>query len=271
MCAFGVGIVAADSPPGGFPLRVIGAFPPLVEFAGTQRAGSGLTEKHELAGTKAVSGDNAARATGDPRNPRKVERSVVLPYVPESVTAARQGLCTDLRALDVCAERVDDAALVLSELVSNALRHASPLPGHTVGVSWRVEVAPGADPADNWLEISVRDGGSSTMPRVARPSLSGLGGRGLSIVQMLAGRWGTEMDATTTTVWAVLEIAAEERAGTGAAGEHDGLDAVDVPDVDPVGLDPVDLDEADADAADVVELELRIEQGEPAWSGPLSR
>lgn len=250
-------IVPADSPPGGFPLWGIGAFPPLVEFAGTQRAGSGLTEKYELAGTKAVSGDNAARDNGDLRNPLKVERSVVLPYAPESVTVARQGLCTDLRALDVCADRVDDAALVLSELVSNALRHASPLPGHAVGVSWRVEVAPGAAPADSWLEISVRDGGSSTMPRVSRPSLSGLGGRGLSIVQMLAGRWGTEMDATTTTVWAVLEVTTEG---------HGGLDPNDAGTVDAAAVDTGALD---ADAADMVELELRIERGEPAWSGPL--
>ncbi|GAA1463819.1 ATP-binding protein [Nocardiopsis exhalans] len=207
-----------------------------------------------------MSGDNAARDNGDLRSPLKVERSVVLPYAPESVTLARQGLCTDLRALDVCADRVDDAALILSELVSNALRHASPLPDHTVGVSWRVEVAPGTDPADSWLEISVRDGGSSTMPRVSRPSLSGLGGRGLSIVQMLAGRWGTEMDATTTTVWAVLEVTTEE---------HGGLDPNDV---DTVDVDTVDADAVDTgalDAADVVELELRIERGEPAWSGPL--
>jgi hypothetical protein len=167
----------------------------------------------------------------------------------------------------VCADRVDDAALILSELVSNALRHASPLPDHTVGVSWWVETALGADPADNRLEISVRDGGSSTMPRVSRPSLSGLGGRGLSIVQMLAGRWGTEMDATTTTVWAVMDISTEG---------HDGLDLsdADTMNADTMNADTVDTDTVDAetaDAADVLELELRIERGEPAWSGPLSR
>ncbi len=253
MYAATTGNVPVDSPPSGFPPRGIGAFPPLVEFAGTLRAGSGLTEKHELAGTKAVSGNNAAHDNGDPR---KVERSVVLPYAPESVAGARQGLCADLRALEIRADRVDDAALILSELVSNALRHASPLPGHTVGVSWRVEVAPGS-PTPNWLEISVRDGGSSTMPRVSRPSLSGLGGRGLGIVQSLAGRWGTEMDATTTTVWAVLEIAADEvtedRRGT----------VTDLP------VSATDGRRGVTGSADVVEIDLRVGGGAPAWGALL--
>ncbi|WP_150243859.1 ATP-binding protein [Nocardiopsis quinghaiensis] len=161
-----------------------------------------------------MSGDNTPLDTGD--RPHKVERSVTLPYTPVSVTGARQRLCRDLRALEIDEERVDDAALVLSELVSNALRHASPLPAFdgpegVVGVSWRAEVDRGSQPG-GWVEIAVRDGGSSTMPRVARPSVSGLGGRGLGIVQTLSGRWGTEMDATTTTVWAVLEVPAEESA-----------------------------------------------------------
>lgn len=240
------GIVPVDSRTGWFPLRGIGAFPPLVEFAGTLRASSGPTEKHELAGTKAVSGDNAAHDDGGHDAPRKVERSVILPYVPESVTGARQALCADLRALGIRADRIDDAALILSELVSNALRHASALPDDTVGVCWRAEIDPEGPTAD-WLEISVRDGGSTTMPRVSRPSLSGLGGRGLGIVQSLAGRWGTEMDATTTTVWAVLEIA-EEAGDTVAAAPAS------------------DEGCARSYAADVVELDLGVREGQPAWS-----
>ncbi|MFE1169958.1 ATP-binding protein [Nocardiopsis sp. NPDC058789] len=194
-----------------------------------------------------MSGDNAAHDDGGHGAPRKVERSVVLPYVPESVTGARRALCADLRALGVRVDRIDDAALILSELVSNALRHASPLPDDTVGVCWRADADPEA-PAAHWLEISVRDGGSTTMPRVSRPSLSGLGGRGLGIVQSLAGRWGTEMDATTTTVWAVLEIDVE-RAET----------ADDLPASSEAG--PVR-----AYAADVVELDLGTVEGQPAWS-----
>ncbi|MEV6821794.1 ATP-binding protein [Nocardiopsis dassonvillei] len=191
-----------------------------------------------------MSGDHTPLDAGD--SPHKVERSVTLPHTPATVAGARQRLCRDLRAMCVSEECVDDAALVLSELVSNALRHARPLPTpenpeDSVGVSWRAEVDRGSG-ACGWVEIAVRDGGSSTMPRVARPSVSGLGGRGLGIVQSLSGRWGTEMDATTTTVWAVLEIPAEGSAAEEedtTRGLPEGLGANSYP-----------------DAADIVELRL---------------
>ncbi|GAA3730617.1 two-component sensor histidine kinase [Spinactinospora alkalitolerans] len=148
-----------------------------------------------------------------------MSRAVLLPHVPSSVTAARQHLCSDLHDFGVGAPEVDDAALIISELLSNALRHASPLPPpfppDSVRVSWNVVLdTDGADSADGadgassggWIEISVCDGGAETLPRIARPSLSALGGRGLGIVQHLATKWGTEVDDATTTVWAVLEV-----------------------------------------------------------------
>lgn len=201
-----------------------------------------------------MSGDSTPVDTGD--RPLKVERSVVLPYDPASVAVARQRLCGDLNAMRICEDRVDDAALVVSELVSNALRHASPLPTPdnpegSVGIAWRVEVD--HDPGSTgWVEISVRDGGSSTMPRVARPSVSGLGGRGLGIVQTLSGRWGTEMDATTTTVWAVLELSADDLP---RARDCDGRS--------------VAAQLVDRSAADVVELRLHLRDDERAWSALL--
>jgi anti-sigma regulatory factor (Ser/Thr protein kinase) len=198
-----------------------------------------------------VSGDHTAIDAGN--GPHKVERSVTLPYISASVTGARQRLCSDLRAVEIRESRVDDAALIISELVSNALRHATPLctpddPDGCVGVSWRVEVERGAT-GGGWVELAVRDGGSSTMPRVARPSVSGLGGRGLGIVQTLSGRWGTEMDATTTTVWAVLDLSAED-----VAPER-GI-RTQVP-ADPAG------------GADVVSLRLRVRESAVAWGALL--
>ena len=122
--------------------------------------------------------------------------AVLLPYAPASVAAARWRLSADLRHAGVFPAAVGDAALVVSELMSNALRHARPLPGSLVEVTWALN--------GGSVEITVSDGGSATRPRPASPSLSSLGGRGLAIVEHLSCRWGVSTEDTGTTVWAVL-------------------------------------------------------------------
>ena len=54
---------------------------------------------------------------------------LLLPHQPSSVGVARRQLGTDLRAHGIRESAVADASLVLSELLSNAIRHAHPLPG----------------------------------------------------------------------------------------------------------------------------------------------
>ncbi len=122
--------------------------------------------------------------------------AVLLPYAPASVAAARWRLTSDLRSAGVISGAVGDAAVVVSELLSNAIRHARPLPGFLLEVTWAL--------SHGCLEISVTDGGSTTRPRAATASLSSLGGRGLAIVEHLASRWGVTAADTRTTVWAVL-------------------------------------------------------------------
>lgn len=150
-----------------------------------------------------------------------MSRVVLLPHAASSVTSARRRLCSDLRACGVDHTRVDNAAIVLSELLSNALRHAAPLPDPfppgCVQVNWELGGGPAAGPQDGWLEVAVRDGGAQTLPRLARPSLSALGGRGLGIVEHIAAKWGTEVDDRVTTVWAVLEVAEPEPEGLESA------------------------------------------------------
>ncbi|MDT0303955.1 ATP-binding protein [Streptomonospora wellingtoniae] len=143
-----------------------------------------------------------------------MSRVVLLPHAASSVTSARRRLCSDLRDCGLDNTKVDDAAIVLSELLSNALRHAcclpDPFPPGCVEVSWELGDASTGGARSGWLEVSVRDGGAQTLPRLARPSLSGLGGRGLGIVEHIAAKWGTEVDDRITTVWAVLEAAPEQ-------------------------------------------------------------
>lgn len=122
--------------------------------------------------------------------------AVLLPYAPASVATARWRLTTELHHAGVFPAAVGDAALGVSELMSNAIRHARPLPGALVEVTWALD--------GGSVEISVSDGGSATRPRPASPSLSSLGGRGLAIVEHLACRWGVSTEDARTTVWAVL-------------------------------------------------------------------
>jgi anti-sigma regulatory factor (Ser/Thr protein kinase) len=126
-----------------------------------------------------------------------VSSVVFLPHAPSSVSDVRKRLCADLLASGVYAEVADDAAVIISELISNALRHARPLPTGDIRVAWTHE--------GDLVRLAVSDGGSMTEPRRARATLSSLGGRGLSIVEALADRWGVSHDEENgTTVWASL-------------------------------------------------------------------
>lgn len=140
---------------------------------------------------------------------------VLLPHAPSSVGAARHRLGADLRAHGVSEDSVADASLVLSELMSNAIQHAHPLPGAQVQVAWIL--SRGA------LEMAVTDGGAPTQPHPVRRPPAGrsrlalsqleLGGRGLSIVEHMSRRWGVRRDEQETTVWAVLPVRPAGRPG----------------------------------------------------------
>jgi len=132
---------------------------------------------------------------------------VLLPCAPASVPDARWRLAADLRAAGIAGPAIADAALVVSELMSNAIRHAQPLAGCTVGVAWLLQ--------GGCLEVSVSDGGALTWPQAGHLSLSALGGRGLAIVEQVAQSWGVYSSGQGTTVWALLP-AQPALAGCGA-------------------------------------------------------
>ena len=133
---------------------------------------------------------------------------VLLPYTPSSVAVARRRLVSDLAAAGIYDAVVADAALVVSELLSNAIRHAAPLPGAQVRVAWTLD--------HDALEVSVSDAGDGPLPRVTEPAPGEPGGRGLGIVETLANRWGVRRDNGETTVWA--QLAAPHVASVPVAG-----------------------------------------------------
>jgi anti-sigma regulatory factor (Ser/Thr protein kinase) len=122
----------------------------------------------------------------------------MLPFAASSVGVARRRLVSDLIAAGIYDSAVCDAALVVSELLSNALRHAGPLPGAEIRVAWRLE-------ADS-VQVSVCDGGGDTSPELGHPTRAATGGRGLRIVETLSVGWGTSRDDEGTTVWARVPV-----------------------------------------------------------------
>jgi anti-sigma regulatory factor (Ser/Thr protein kinase) len=103
---------------------------------------------------------------------------------------------SDLAAAGIYETAVGDAALVITELLSNAIRHAAPLPGAQVRVTWTLD--------HDAVRVAVSDAGDGALPHVTEPAPGAPGGRGLGIVETLSVHWGVLRDNGETTVWALL-------------------------------------------------------------------
>ncbi|WP_120051086.1 ATP-binding protein [Streptomyces griseorubiginosus] len=119
----------------------------------------------------------------------------IFPADPGAVRAARAAVRERLRhwGLDVLA---DVAALLVSELVTNSLRHAT----GPIGVRL---VRP--DAADGVLLVEVSDP-LPDPPRERVAELDDESGRGLQLVAHAAHRWGTRPGASGKTVWFELSL-----------------------------------------------------------------
>lgn len=125
-----------------------------------------------------------------------------LPGEPASVPIARRAVAAQLRAWGL-EPLVDTVSLAVSELVTNAVLHA------TGGLRVALSRAPGG------ARLEVGDGSART-PLQRRPTeLSGTG-RGLQLVDMLAADWGVESaSGTGKVVWAVFAAADDSHASPG--------------------------------------------------------
>jgi anti-sigma regulatory factor (Ser/Thr protein kinase) len=117
-----------------------------------------------------------------------------LERTPDSAAEARRALA-DV-ADQVSARRLEDARLLVSELVTNAIRHAGLSDSDRITLIFEVD--------DDLLRIEVCDPGpgfdlSEPTPDPARPS-----GWGLYLVRELSDRWGVERNGETR-VWFELD------------------------------------------------------------------
>jgi hypothetical protein len=113
--------------------------------------------------------------------------------------AGARRFVTETMAAWGCDALINDCALIVTELATNAVLHART--GFTVALSRR--------PA-GLIRISVRD----TSPMRPRPRHAGplaASGRGLSLVEALADGWGADLVPGGKVVWAELEEACAGR------------------------------------------------------------
>jgi len=126
-------------------------------------------------------------------------QSWTVPFAATAVRAARTTITVALRQRQVAASVIEDARLVVSELLGNALRHARPLPDGTLRVGMVIK--------DETIRLFVVDGGSVTLPTLLSPPPLATGGRGLSIVRHLTRDWGVHETHTGNTVFGVINLA----------------------------------------------------------------
>src|SRR5882757_3922490 len=81
-------------------------------------------------------GRRLSRPRGGARGEVRAASVVLLPCVPSSVAVARGRIGAELRRAGLSTTAMADAALVTSELLSNAILHARPLPDACIRVSW---------------------------------------------------------------------------------------------------------------------------------------
>lgn len=131
-----------------------------------------------------------------------MEYVATLEFVPElrAPRAARTFAAETLAAWGVRPLHIEAVQLVVSELVTNALRHAPETPSITVQLR----------ASDASVHVRVSDGGQGGPERrdPSDPGMGNEGGRGVWILEAFTDDWGTEQDEHGgKTVW--CEVPAE--------------------------------------------------------------
>jgi anti-sigma regulatory factor (Ser/Thr protein kinase) len=92
---------------------------------------------------------------------------------------------------------MEDVRLLVSELVTNSVRHSSMSAPDHVQLEVVVE--------DDTLRVQVADTGSGFEPRPRAPGASKAGGWGLFLVEKLSDRWGVASNHATQ-VWFEIDL-----------------------------------------------------------------
>lgn len=142
----------------------------------------------------AVEDERALKALELFGNPTEAE--VPLPSRPESAaTARRLTQVVVLRQWGLSPKMTEDAVLLVSELVGNAVRHTG---ARVFGLRMRRR--------RGWIRVEVRDP-SRGLPCLMPVQEMDLSGRGLFLVDKLSDRWGVDLLPRGKTTWFEMRVA----------------------------------------------------------------
>lgn len=114
---------------------------------------------------------------------------IVLPFATSTPAMARTRLASFLTVKRASATVIDDALLVISEMIANAVNHGAPTETGGIEISWAIK--------DDLLELSVLDEGAGGSLKPIDFDEDSLSGRGLSIISRIADRWWVDMTQGT--------------------------------------------------------------------------
>jgi anti-sigma regulatory factor (Ser/Thr protein kinase) len=113
----------------------------------------------------------------------------------ESARAGRRAVSAVLTGWGLPAYAIDDAVLIVSELVTNAVLHARE------EASLELEIGYG----EQWLRLSLADG-SAVRPLARQAARGDESGRGMAIINALSDRWGVEDHRGGKRIWFEVDL-----------------------------------------------------------------
>jgi signal transduction histidine kinase len=134
------------------------------------------------------------------RDDETVERRITFPLMPEAPSRARAAVDETLGSLSRKVR--EDAMLLVSELITNAVRH--------VRASERPEVELRIRREPDRVRVVVADPGVGFVPSPRAPAVSDGSGWGLYLVDRIADRWGV-LTEEQTEVWFELDVSEATR------------------------------------------------------------
>ena len=144
---------------------------------------------------RVIEGGLSEEAPRSPVPASDAHEELSLPAQRSSARIARHWVIHTIAAAGVTGAQNQVVELLTAEVVANAAVHGPP--------DGSIRVRAWTDAAHVYVSVS---DDSSTSPIVRHPEPAAASGRGMALVQALAGDWGVEVGPQGKTVWFALEL-----------------------------------------------------------------